>query len=71
MACLLFSLLFVRTGPAYGQNGTYSCELYGAKIVQHINAHDPAVPLFMYLAFHDVHAPLECPASYFDPTTAV
>ena len=56
-------------GPAFGQNGTYSCELYGSKIVDHILMHDSKVPLFVYMAFHDVHAPLECPSSYFDPAT--
>ena len=34
-------------GPAYGQNGTDSCELYGAKAVSRIIAHDPTTPLFM------------------------
>ena len=57
-------------GPAYGQNGSYSCELYSRKITEHIEAHNPSVPLFIYMAFHDVHAPLECPAAYFDPKTA-
>ena len=53
-----------NAGPAHGQNGTFSCELYGHKAVQHIEAHDPSIPLFFYVAFHDVHAPLQCPEQY-------
>ena len=56
-----------RAGPAYGQNGTYSCNLYSQKAVNFIRAHDPSTPLFMYVAMHDVHAPYECPSTYMDP----
>jgi arylsulfatase B/arylsulfatase I/J len=31
-----------------GKNGTYSVYLYGNESIRYINAHDPAVPLFMY-----------------------
>lgn len=58
------------SGPAVGQNGTYSCELYGNKAVAHISAHDPSVPLFFYVAFHDVHTPLQCPQRYLPPGAA-
>lgn len=59
--------LWENSGPALGQNGTYSCNLYGSKAVQHIEAHDIAYPLFMYVAFHNMHAPDECPSEYMDP----
>jgi arylsulfatase I/J len=60
--------LWENSGPAYGQNGTYSCDLYGAKAVEHILQHDSDVPLFMYVAFHNMHAPDECPPEYYDKT---
>lgn len=53
-----------RAGPALGQNGSYSCELYGRKAVQHIEAHNASTPLFFYVAFHDTHSPLQCPERY-------
>eukprot|EP01059_Diplonema_ambulator_P008473 TRINITY_DN1810_c0_g1_i1.p1 TRINITY_DN1810_c0_g1~~TRINITY_DN1810_c0_g1_i1.p1 ORF type:complete len:503 (+),score=147.16 TRINITY_DN1810_c0_g1_i1:154-1509(+) len=51
--------LWQQTGPAYGRNGTYSCYLYGGEAVQVINNHDTSVPLFLYIPFHDTHAPYE------------
>ena len=61
--------LWENSAPAYSQNGTaYSCELYGSKAVGHIESHDASVPLFLYLAFHDVHEPNECPSKFFDPS---
>lgn len=57
-------------GPAYGQDGHNSCDLYSAKALAQIEKHDQNAPLFLYMAFHDVHAPYECPDQYVDPTLA-
>lgn len=35
--------------------------------VRHIEARDPAKPLFLYLAYHAPHTPLECPAQFSEP----
>ena len=54
--------------PAYGRNGTaYSCNLYGDEASRLIHAHDAAVPLFLYMAFQNTHAPYQCPQRYLDP----
>jgi arylsulfatase A-like enzyme len=62
-------------GPAYGENGTFSGVLYAAEAVRVIKKHavlypedgNSSRPLFMYLAWHLVHSPLEAPPRYFDP----
>ena len=48
-------------GPAYGENGTFSGYLYSAEGERVIAAHNASTPLFMYLAWHLVHSPLEAP----------
>jgi arylsulfatase A-like enzyme len=53
-------------GPAYGENGTYSCEVYGAEALRVVTEHDPKDPLFLYYAFQNTHTPYECPAQYQD-----
>ena len=42
--------------PAHGENGTYSCDLYGRDVVSVVEEHDPASPLFVYLPLHDTHS---------------
>eukprot|EP01060_Flectonema_neradi_P009096 TRINITY_DN16506_c0_g1_i1.p1 TRINITY_DN16506_c0_g1~~TRINITY_DN16506_c0_g1_i1.p1 ORF type:complete len:511 (+),score=114.92 TRINITY_DN16506_c0_g1_i1:174-1535(+) len=59
--------LWNNNGPAYGKNGTYSCFLYGQKAVDIIMNHDTDTPLFLYLPFHDTHAPYEDRPQYEDP----
>jgi arylsulfatase A-like enzyme len=60
--------------PAIGENGTFSGYLYSREaqrvIKTHAATYGAAHPLFMYLAWHLVHAPLEAPTHYFDPTCA-
>ena len=58
------------TGALRGRNGTYTGELFAAEAVRVVEAHDTrpgASPLFMYLALHDTHAPLEAPWAYVAP----
>lgn len=59
-------------GPAFGENGTFSGYLYSREAERVIYAHaaDDSRPLFMYLAWHLVHSPLEVPTHYFDPRCA-
>eukprot|EP00756_Hemistasia_phaeocysticola_P025912 Hpha_TRINITY_DN16031_c1_g1::TRINITY_DN16031_c1_g1_i2::g.118267::m.118267/K12375/ARSI_J; arylsulfatase I/J len=48
--------------PAYGENGTFSTFIYAGEAVRIIEAHaNNSAPLFMYLAWHAVHTPLEAP----------
>ena len=44
----------------------YSTTLLGNDAVKLIEAHDPAKPLFLYLAFNAVHTPYQAPQSYLD-----
>ena len=39
-----------------GNDGVYSVHLYGNESVRYIRAHDPGVPLFMYIAWNVVLA---------------
>lgn len=57
-------------GPAYGENGTFSGFLYSKEAERVIMAHNTSTPLFMYLAWHLVHSPLEAPEQYWDPKCA-
>lgn len=44
----------------------YSTTLLGDDAVKLIEGHDPAVPLFLYLAFNAVHTPYQAPQDYLD-----
>ena len=56
------------TVAARGDNGTYTGELFARAAVRAIEEHDAAAsPLFMYLALHNTHAPLEAPWRFVQP----
>jgi arylsulfatase A-like enzyme len=44
----------------------YDTELLGADAVRQIEDHDPASPLFLYLAFTAPHTPYQAPQAYLD-----
>jgi arylsulfatase A-like enzyme len=44
----------------------YDTELFGADAVRQIEGHDPATPLFLYLAFTAPHTPYQAPQAYLD-----
>eukprot|EP01065_Artemidia_motanka_P003145 TRINITY_DN1149_c0_g1_i1.p1 TRINITY_DN1149_c0_g1~~TRINITY_DN1149_c0_g1_i1.p1 ORF type:complete len:513 (+),score=194.27 TRINITY_DN1149_c0_g1_i1:77-1615(+) len=52
--------------PAYGRNGTYGGYLFTEEAVARIRAHNASRPLFMYIAFQNLHPPLQVPQSYID-----
>ncbi|XP_070532641.1 arylsulfatase B-like isoform X2 [Ptychodera flava] len=52
--------------PDRTQNGTYSTYLFSGKAVEFIKAHDKSKPFFLYLAFQNVHSPLQVPEKYTD-----
>ncbi|KAM9840927.1 arylsulfatase B [Aulostomus maculatus] len=52
---------------ASGYKGEYSTELLSQKAADIIAAHNPAKPLFLYVALQAVHEPLQVPAPYVDP----
>ena len=38
---------------------------------QIVHAHDPSQPLFMYMAFQNVHAPIQAPEKYIEKYTFI
>ena len=44
---------------------THSCPLFAGKAVAHIEAHDAAAPLFLFLAWTEAHGPYDAPPSAF------
>lgn len=49
----------------------YVTTLLGKDAVRHIRQHDPAKPLFMYLAFTAPHTPFQAPKAYVDRFTSI
>ena len=47
--------------------GVYSTFAFTREAIRVIHTHDPASPLFLYLAYQGVHAPAEVPDSYVKP----
>eukprot|EP00746_Dinoflagellata_sp_MGD_P141517 gnl/MRDRNA2_/MRDRNA2_74612_c0_seq1.p1 gnl/MRDRNA2_/MRDRNA2_74612_c0~~gnl/MRDRNA2_/MRDRNA2_74612_c0_seq1.p1 ORF type:complete len:551 (+),score=87.65 gnl/MRDRNA2_/MRDRNA2_74612_c0_seq1:110-1762(+) len=59
--------LWNTTGPAKGRNGTdYEEKMFTENTLNILNHHDPAEPLFLFHAFHQVHTPLEIPQDWED-----
>ncbi|CAH1786463.1 unnamed protein product [Owenia fusiformis] len=48
------------------QKGKYSASLFASRAQKLIDSHNNSKPLFMYVPFQSVHAPLEVPAKYVD-----
>ncbi|XP_070532642.1 arylsulfatase B-like [Ptychodera flava] len=57
--------------PDRTQNGTYSTYLFSGKAVEFIQTHDKSKPFFLYLAFQNVHSPLQVPEKYTDMYASV
>lgn len=67
--------LFRDNRPAYGENGTYTAYLWSKEAVRAIENNSarnarasvnnkPNTPMFMYLALHNVHQPVEAPPEF-------
>ncbi len=54
-----------RNSKPLKENG-YSTTLLGNEAVKLIMAHDPAVPLYLYLTFNAPHTPYQVPRAYLD-----
>lgn len=52
--------------PQFEAIGQYSTTLFTSRAVKVVGDHDPAVPLFLYLAYQAVHSPSEVPSAYSD-----
>ncbi|XP_046545775.1 arylsulfatase B-like [Haliotis rubra] len=52
--------------PARNYTGEYSANTFGQRAVDIIHRHDVSQPLFMYLPYQSVHAPIEVPKKYED-----
>jgi len=54
------------TEPARNYGGTYAMYAYMERLEKIVKAHDPEQPLFMYMAFQNVHSPVQAPQQYVD-----
>ena len=54
-----------RNGKALREEG-YTTDLIGREAVRIIERHNPAQPLFLYVAFNAPHTPYQVPAEYLD-----
>ncbi|XP_078667488.1 arylsulfatase B-like isoform X1 [Branchiostoma floridae x Branchiostoma belcheri] len=54
------------SSPCLTENGTYSTHLFARKSIELIDRHDKTKPMFLYLPFQAVHAPLEAPQEFID-----
>jgi len=50
--------------PATALNGSYTGHSFSDRTVQLIRDHDAGKPLFLFVALHNTHAPIEAPAEY-------
>lgn len=58
--------LWKNDAPGYGLNGTYSEINYVNHMLDVIKSHDTAQPLFLYMAFQNVHGPTQAPERFLD-----
>lgn len=58
--------LYDSRQPVPEANGNYSTFLYSQRATDIIKAHNTSQPLFLYVPFQAVHAPLEVPSSYIE-----
>ena len=62
--------LWNGTVPAsLSYKGKYSTEMYSARLRQIVEQHDPAMSLFLYAAFQNVHEPIFAPQRFQDMYT--
>ncbi|XP_027050910.1 arylsulfatase B-like [Pocillopora damicornis] len=54
------------TEPVLDLNGKYAAFEYVKRIEEILDQHDPKQPLFMYMAFQNVHNPVQAPDQYVD-----
>ncbi len=59
-----------RDGKPLEEEG-YSTQLLGREAVRIVREHDPATPLFLYVAFNATHAPHQAPAAYLEPYAGI
>ncbi|XP_078343218.1 arylsulfatase B-like isoform X2 [Oculina patagonica] len=52
--------------PVKDLNGTYATNAYVNRVEKILQAHDPSQPMFMYMAFQNVHAPIQAPEKYIE-----
>ncbi|XP_046561886.1 arylsulfatase B-like [Haliotis rubra] len=52
--------------PAWDYRGEYSAYTFAQKAIDIINQHNVSQPLFMYLPYQNVHAPIEVPEKYYN-----
>ena len=50
--------------PAYGENGTYTSYSFSREAISIVQKHDPSIPIFIYLAWQEVHGPYEVPSKF-------
>ncbi|XP_048241370.1 arylsulfatase B-like [Haliotis rufescens] len=55
-----------NTDPATEYENDYSAYTFVDKATEVVQAHDSSRPLFLYVAFQNVHEPLEAPSKYYD-----
>lgn len=54
------------TEPVLDLNGKYATFEYVKRIEEILDQHDPKQPLFLYMAFQNVHNPIQAPDQYVD-----